>query len=72
MVSVHPQDHYLLGMQWEGQVYVDAALPFGFRSTPKIFNALADGLEWIAKQHGVGDFMVQQGQKNVNSTCSYS
>ena len=29
MVSVHPQDHYLLGMQWEGQVYVDVALPIG-------------------------------------------
>ena len=53
MVPVHPQDRYLLGMQWEGQVYVDAALPFGLRSAPKIFNALADGLEWIAKQHGV-------------------
>ena len=49
MVPVHPQDRYLLGMQWEGQVYVDAALPFGLRSAPKIFNALADGLEWIAK-----------------------
>ena len=29
MVPVHPQDRYLLGMQWKGQVYVDAALPFG-------------------------------------------
>ena len=53
MVPVHPQDRFLLGMQWEGQVYVDTALPFGLRSAPKIFNALADGLEWIAKQHGV-------------------
>ena len=44
MVSVHQQDRYLLGVQWEGQVYVDAALPFGLRSAPKIFNALADGL----------------------------
>ena len=53
MAPVHPQDCYLLGMQWEGQAYVDAALPFGLRSAPNIFNALADGLEWIAKQHGV-------------------
>ena len=53
MVPVHPQDRVLLGVQWEGQVYVDALLPFGLRSAPKIFNALADGLEWIAKDHGV-------------------
>ena len=52
MVPVHPQDRVLLGVQWEGQVYVDAALPFGLRSAPKVFNALADGLEWIVKDHG--------------------
>ena len=34
-----------LRMKWQGQVYVDAALPFGLRSAPKIFNALADALE---------------------------
>ena len=33
-------------------MYVDAALLFGLRSAPKIFNALADGFEWIAKNHG--------------------
>ena len=53
MVPVHLQDCFSAGVQWEGQVYVDAALPFGLRSAPKIFNALADGLEWIAKEHGV-------------------
>ena len=30
MVPVHPQDCSLLGVQREGQVYVDAALPFAF------------------------------------------
>jgi len=29
MVPVHPQHRFLLGMQWECQVYVDTALPFG-------------------------------------------
>ncbi len=28
-------------------------LPFGLRSAPKIFNALADGLEWCVKEEGV-------------------
>ena len=34
-------------------MYVDAALPFSLRSAPKIFNALADALEWILHAHGV-------------------
>ena len=28
-------------------------LPFGLRSAPKIFTAVADGLEWIIRQRGV-------------------
>ena len=52
-VPVHPEDRHLLGMQWRGQIYVDAALPFGLRSAPKIFNALADAVEWAVKQNGV-------------------
>jgi len=33
-------------MQWNGNTYVDAKLQFGLRSAPKIFNAVADALEW--------------------------
>ena len=50
--TVHPDDHHLLGMQWEGQLFVDTVLPFGLRSAPKIFNAVADALEWIAHSRG--------------------
>ena len=53
MIPVHPEDRSLLGMRWEGQLYVDKALPFGLRSAPKIFNAMADGLMWIMGEHGV-------------------
>ena len=35
-VSVHPDDRWLLGMQWDGGVFVDTALPFGLRSAQKI------------------------------------
>ena len=31
-VPVHPDDHWLLGMEWRGQLFVDTALPFGLRS----------------------------------------
>ena len=53
IIPVHPADRHLLGMSWKGGIYVDTALPFGLRSTPKIFNAVADTLEWILQQHGV-------------------
>ena len=46
-VPVHPDDQPLLGMRWKDQVFIDATLPFGLRSAPKIFSALADALLWI-------------------------
>ena len=53
IVPIHPEDRQLLGMEWKGNLYVDTALPFGLRSAPKIFNALADALQWILEQAGV-------------------
>lgn len=52
-IPVHPDDRHLLGMMWEGDLYIDTVLPFGLRSAPKIFNAIADGLEWVAKNCGI-------------------
>ena len=40
-------------MSWRGGVFVDTVLPFGLRSAPKIFNAVADALEWIVRKNGV-------------------
>ena len=53
IVSVHPEDRILLGMLWEGFFYVDSVLPFGLRSAPIIFTAIADALEWAVRQEGV-------------------
>ena len=53
MVPVHPQDRPLLGMRWAGKVFVDKTLPFGLRSAPLIFSALADALAWSMRQKGV-------------------
>ena len=55
MVPVHPDDWPLLGMHWQGASYVDTRPPFGLRSAPKIFTAVADALHWI---------MVHQGMAN--------
>ena len=42
IVPVHPEDCFLLGMCWQGNLFIDLALPFGLHSAPFIFNAIAD------------------------------
>ena len=54
MIPVHPLDQPLLGIEWQGTVYCDLALPFGLRSAPVIFTAVADGLAWALRCKGVG------------------
>ena len=56
-VPVHPDDSYLLGIHWEGTTYLDRALPFGLRSAPKLFTAVADGYAWAISAQGFNDFM---------------
>lgn len=52
IVPVHPDDWPLPGMQWQGQYFMDTCLPFGLRSAPKIFTAVADALQWILSHQG--------------------
>ena len=53
LIPVHPADRHLLAMAWRDVIYIDTCLPFGLRSAPKLFNILADLLEWILKHLGV-------------------
>ena len=53
LLPVHSADRHLLGMKWNGEIYLDSCLPFGLRSAPRLFNILADLLEWILQQEGV-------------------
>ena len=64
-IPVHPDDRRLLAMHWEGRIYVDKVLPFGLRSPPKLYNAVADTLLWILEKsdgvdglHYLDDFLV--------------
>ena len=52
-VPVHPDDQILLAMRWKGSIYIDTVVPFGLRSAPKIFSAIANALEWILLDQGV-------------------
>ena len=42
LIPVHPADRHLLAMTWRDAIYIDACLPFGLRSAPKLFNILAE------------------------------
>lgn len=53
LIPVHPDDRPLQAVQWEGKLFVDSRLPFGLRSAPKIFNAVADALCWHLVMCGV-------------------
>ena len=39
-VSAHPEDRPFLAVRWQDELFLDAALPFGLRSAPKIFSAV--------------------------------
>ena len=52
IIPVHPENRCLLGMRWDIQVFVDKALPFGLRSAPLIFSAVADALQFMMIQKG--------------------
>ena len=44
---VRKEDWELLCLFWRGQYYVDKCLPFGLRSSPSLFNKVADALQWV-------------------------
>ncbi len=55
IIPVHPDDRILQAIQWRGSTYIDPMLPFGLRSAPKIFNAVADAFTWHLHQVGIPD-----------------
>ena len=52
-LPVHPADRLLLGLSWRRDTLEDGALPFGLRSAPKLFTAVADAVLWAMGRHGV-------------------
>ena len=57
-ILVRPEDWELLGSTWKDktgltQYYVSAVLPFGLRSSPKLFNDFAQAAQFIMQYAGV-------------------
>ena len=40
-IPVHPEDRYLFGTKWQGNYFIDIALPFGLCSAPFIFSSVS-------------------------------
>ena len=57
LVPVHPADHYLLAITWQGEIFVDRSLPFGLRSALKLFTAVADAMAWALFRRGIRLFL---------------
>ena len=77
IVPIHPDDRTLVGMQWHDKVFLDICLPFGLRSAPKIFSAVADALLWIMLQQGVKkaihDFLfIGESSKNCHNQLEHA
>ncbi len=51
LCPVHPADWPLLGIHWRNQYFIDKCLPFGLRSSPFLFNIMADALQWCLTHH---------------------
>ena len=64
IISIHPDDCPFLGLNWNGQMYIDCQLPFSLASAPAIFSAVGEALEWVLHQrkaravvHYLDDFL---------------
>ena len=75
-VPVHPADQHYLGISWRDRTLCDRALPFGLRSAPIIFDAIADGLAWamicsniVDLAHYLDDFIFWSAN---HATCQHS
>ena len=44
-------------MAYGGRTFCDRALPFGLRSAPKLFTAVADGLSWALHCEGIANLL---------------
>lgn len=73
IIPVHPEDYELLGLQWDGKIYIDRCLAMGCRTSCKIFEELSTAIEWIALNklgiqgmvHVLDDFLLIEKSKSA-------
>lgn len=83
LLPIHPSQWHLFCVKWNNQCYIPVRLCFGARSSPRIFDQLAQALCWIAKHkyevetifHLLDDFLTVQnptacGERNMALLCT--
>ena len=66
IVPIHPDDHHLLGMRWNGGFYYDTTLHMGCSMSCAIFESFSTAVQWIANNklgiprmvHVLDDFLI--------------
>ena len=66
IMPIAPQDHYLLGFNFNGFYYVDTNLPMGLKSSCNFFETFSSAIELVARRqlhithilHMLDDFMI--------------
>ena len=64
-VAVHPDDRHLLGFMWQGKYYYERVLPFGLKSSCRLWDLFAEALHYLFNHilgipvvvHYVDDFL---------------
>ena len=49
-IPVSPEDRWCLIFEWQGKYYVDMFLPFGLRTSPRIFNLFSEAVHWVLEE----------------------
>ena len=76
IIPIHPHDHAILGIKFNGCFYFDQCLPMGCTSSCSIFEECSCALQWIAHTKGgithivhvLDDFLILSGQNK--SVCN--
>ena len=52
-IPVSPEDYWCLIFEWQGKYYADMFLPFGLRTSLRIFNLFSEAVHWVLEhKHG--------------------
>ena len=76
IIPIHPHDHAILGIKFNGCFYFDQCLPMGCASSCSIFEEFSCALQWIAHTKGgithivhvLDDLLILSGQNK--SVCN--
>ena len=70
-VPVHPTEWELLGIKFNGRIFVMTCLPFGLASSCRIYERFADGVEWVLVNSNREDFFAMVNGTKIQLARHY-